>query len=41
VFGDMKIKVEPRVQSVSIDVRTEEWMRELERREKKEDKKKK
>ncbi|MBA2320910.1 MAG: hypothetical protein H0V89_07135 [Deltaproteobacteria bacterium] len=40
-FGDMKIKVEPRVQSVSIDVRTEEWMRELERREKKEEKKNK
>lgn len=39
-FGDMTIKVEPRVQSVSIDVRTEEWMRELERRAKKEEKRK-
>jgi hypothetical protein len=39
-FGDMPIRVEPRVQSVSIDVRSEEWMRELERRAKKEEKKK-
>ncbi len=37
-FGDMRIKVEPRVQSVSIDVRSIAWMRELERRAKKEEK---
>jgi hypothetical protein len=38
-FGDSKVTIEPRVQSVSIDVRTEEGIRNAERKQKKEEKK--